>query len=162
MYINTNEEILASNHGYISGQAIELYCRFIADKEGYDLVIIKESLARLNSNSNFSEGDEKEIQGIVYERDPKARKACIEYYGCKCIICGMDFEQVYGDLGKGFIEVHHIIPISERGGHYIVDPIKDLRPLCSNCHSMIHRLKHVLTIEELKKIIVSPTDNKHL
>ena len=63
----------------------------------------------------------------------------------------MSFEEVYGEVGRGFIEVHHIVPISERGGDYIVDPIRDLIPLCSNCHAMIHRLG--ITLEKLEVLI---------
>jgi 5-methylcytosine-specific restriction protein A len=60
---------------------------------------------------------------------------------------------MYGDLGKGFIHVHHIVPISEIGTSYKVDPIKDLVPVCPNCHSMMHRLNPVITIADLKSII---------
>ena len=53
----------------------------------------------------------------------------------------MNFEQVYGELGKDYIEVHHLHPVSQ--GERQVNPIEDLIPLCSNCHSMIHRLEDV-------------------
>lgn len=75
----------------------------------------------------------------MHERDHGARLKCIEHYGCKCAICGFDFEAQYGDVGKDFIEVHHIVPISSTKGEHDVDPINDLIPVCSNCHSIIHR-----------------------
>ena len=62
---------------------------------------------------------------------------------------------MYGEFGQGFIHVHHIVPISKIGKEYKIDPIKDLVPVCPNCHAMLHRGKdeNVLTIDELKKII---------
>ncbi len=59
----------------------------------------------------------------------------------------MSFEEVYGEKAKDYIEVHHIVPISERGGDYMVNPIKDLIPLCPNCHAMVH---YGFSLEELK------------
>ena len=115
---------------------------------------IKESLAVSGIDlTAYSEGEMKKVRGVKYERDLNARKACIVHFDCKCFVCGMDFEKVYGELGKGFIEVHHIVPISERGGQYLLNPVNDLRPLCSNCHSMIHRSKKTIDIEELKLIM---------
>ena len=67
-------------------------------------------------------------------------------------ICGFNFLERYGEIGRGFIHVHHVNPLSQTG-EQIVDPKTDLVPVCPNCHSMIHRDKnHILTIEELKLI----------
>ena len=76
-----------------------------------------------------------------YERDRGNRKACIAHYGYVCQVCEMDFAKTYGDLGKEFIEVHHLHPVSV--GVREVNPVEDLIPLCSNCHSMIHRQEDV-------------------
>jgi 5-methylcytosine-specific restriction protein A len=76
-----------------------------------------------------------------YERDRGNRKACIAHYGYVCQVCEMDFAKTYGDLGKEFIEVHHLHPVAQ--GERNVNPITDLIPLCSNCHSMIHRQEDV-------------------
>ena len=97
----------------------------------------------------YTEGSITYVHAAGYERDQEARNACIQHYGCRCAVCGFDF----GDVGKGFIEVHHVIPVHERGGEYEVNPIKDLRPLCSNCHSMIHRRNPVYSIDELKQMM---------
>ena len=90
-----------------------------------------------------------------YERNPEAREKCIARHGCKCMVCGMDFEKQYGEIGKGFIHVHHIIPISSIGKEYEIDPEKELVPVCPNCHAMLHKGKdgRVLTVEELRVII---------
>ncbi len=76
-----------------------------------------------------------------YERDRGNRKDCIAHYGYVCQVCGLNFERAYGELGKAFIEVHHLHPVSQ--GERPVNPIEDLIPLCSNCHSMIHRQEDV-------------------
>ena len=90
-----------------------------------------------------------------YERNPEAREKCIAAHGYKCEVCGMDFEKTYGEIGKDFIHVHHIVPISTIGNEYKLDPEKDLVPVCPNCHAMLHRGidGKVLTVEELKTII---------
>ncbi len=110
----------------------------------------------------LSEGAKKVITVNGYERNPKARKKCIDHWKAVCIVCGFDFYEMYGEIGNGFIHVHHIIPISEIGEEYEIDPIKDLIPVCPNCHSMIHRTNPPLTIEELKKKIerIKPATNK--
>ncbi len=95
----------------------------------------------------------KQILVNSYERNSIARKKCIEKYGPVCSVCGFNFEKVYGELGKGFIHIHHITPICEIDREYIVDPLKDLRPLCPNCHAMIHKPEKILSIEELREII---------
>ena len=74
----------------------------------------------------------------AYERNPEARRRCIEHYGAKCVVCGFDFGAVYGGVAEGLIHVHHLKPISEVGEGYVVDPVEDLRPVCPNCHAVIH------------------------
>ena len=101
--------------------------------------------------SNRKEGDAIEIYTTRYERDPLLRKQAIKHHGTRCMVCGFSFRESYGTLGDGFIEVHHIRPISE--GSREVNPETDLACLCSNCHRMIHKKRdHVLTVEQLKRI----------
>lgn len=94
------------------------------------------------------EGKKYETSVTRYERDRGNRKACIAHYGYVCQVCGMNFEQVYGELGKEYIEVHHLYPVAQ--GERQVNPIEDLIPLCSNCHSMIHRQEDVSDWEGLR------------
>ena len=107
----------------------------------------------LDNDEGYFEGALKKVYVNHYERDREARNKCIEAHGCKCSVCGMDFEKMYGELGQGFIHVHHIVPISKIGKEYKIDPINDLVPVCPNCHAMLHRGKdgEVLTIDELKE-----------
>lgn len=104
----------------------------------------------------FFEGSRKVALVNSYERNVEARDKCISHYGAICSACGFDFEKVYGEHGKGFIHVHHKIPLNQIGKRYKVDPVSDLIPLCPNCHAMIHRFKsNELDLEELKSLILS-------
>ena len=99
------------------------------------------------------EGAARSIAATRYERNRKAREICLAYHGRKCKICGIRFEKEYGASFSEIIEVHHIIPVSEIGESYIVDPINDLVPLCPNCHTVIHSKKDgVYTVEEIQSI----------
>lgn len=73
-----------------------------------------------------------------YERDPEARRACIAHRGTNCAACGFSFELAYGEIGADFIHVHHVVPASQLGNGYVLDPLTDLVPLCANCHAMAH------------------------
>jgi predicted restriction endonuclease len=101
----------------------------------------------------YVEGSVKQVIINQYERDPKARKACIDHFGVLCQVCGFDFSKAYGPYGEGFIEVHHRKPLNEINGSYSVNPIEDLIPVCSNCHSIIHRGKEPLSIDGIKCLL---------
>lgn len=101
----------------------------------------------------YKEGKSKDIVQTRYERNPEARKRCLKHFGYSCKVCSYDFEKHFGEIGKGFIHVHHINQISEIGKEYEVDPIKDLIPVCPNCHAMIHSKRPAFTIKEIKEII---------
>ncbi|EIZ0312253.1 HNH endonuclease [Vibrio parahaemolyticus] len=113
----------------------------------------------VKEKSTYVEGAVKQVLVNQYERDPKARAECIRHYKCVCNICNFDFAKHYGSYGEGFIEVHHIKPLHEIKSSYVVDPINDLIPVCSNCHSMLHRGKEALSIRELKAIFHTQKDN---
>ncbi|RFP59640.1 MAG: HNH endonuclease [Limnothrix sp. CACIAM 69d] len=107
----------------------------------------------VDSEQIFREGAVRQVIVNAYERDPNARQKCIDYYGLSCSVCDFNFGKVYGQLGEGFIHVHHLRLISEIAEEYEVDPVQDLRPVCPNCHAMIHRTSHLYSIEEMKNII---------
>lgn len=88
-----------------------------------------------------------------YERNPKARQACIDHYSAVCQVCLFSFEDTFGEMGKGYIHVHHTVPLSTIGQTYEVNPIEDLCPVCPNCHAMLHRKFPPYTVEELQSII---------
>lgn len=100
------------------------------------------------------EGAAKLVRVNVYERNPVARRRCIQHYGAICSVCDFNFEEVYGPVAEGFIHVHHLRPISECGGEeYEVDPIAELRPVCPNCHAVLHLREPPFEIAELKALL---------
>jgi putative restriction endonuclease len=101
--------------------------------------------------SSLKEGKPVAAPSIVYERNPEARRRCIEHYGGTCHVCGFDSGQVYGIAGV--VHVHHLRPLSEIKGEYDVDPIEDLRPVCPNCHAIIHLGGRCRSIEEVRGML---------
>jgi hypothetical protein len=106
------------------------------------------------------EGHKVKISVNKYERDPKNRKSCIKHYGPICSACGFDFSVAYGEIGNGYIHVHHLTPLSAHDGKALrIDPIKDLRPVCPNCHEMLHRVNPPYSIEQLKRFLAAAKAN---
>lgn len=106
----------------------------------------------LDEMSAEAEGARRNIIASRIERSPKNRAMAISLHGCICQVCGFDFEKVYGELGKGYIEVHHIHPLAGQEHAQTVNPKADLVCLCANCHRMVHRSRNnTLSIEELKR-----------
>ncbi|MDB4793220.1 HNH endonuclease [bacterium] len=106
------------------------------------------------------EGAKFQLTVNAYERNPQARNKCLEHYGCFCQGCRFDFAETYGEIGYNYIHVHHLIPLSEIGHEYVVDPINDLIPVCPNCHAMIHRAKPMLTMKQLRNCLTSNVMSK--
>ena len=74
------------------------------------------------------------------ERNARLAAKVKKVQGCTCQVCGMNFEERYGSVGKDFIEAHHLIPLATLKGQKItLRPAKDFAVLCSNCHRMLHR-----------------------
>lgn len=106
--------------------------------------------------NQLSEGCKKVITINTHERNTLARKKCIEHYGAICAVCGFNFSEKYGNAFTGIIHVHHIKPLSEISEEYVIDPIKDLIPVCPNCHLIIHnKFDGIYTIDEVRKMLTS-------
>ena len=120
--------------------------KWYASDENYEFNLPEEILG----SEDYFEGTQKKISINSYERNAEARKKCIEHHGHICAVCLFDFEKIYGELGKNYIHVHHIIPISQIKQQYKLEPVNDLIPVCPNCHAMIHRTQPALGIEQLK------------
>jgi anti-anti-sigma factor len=104
-------------------------------------------------SAQLCEGAVRQVLVNAYERNPKARAACIKHYGVNCVICGFDFGAFYGDEVKGFIHVHHLKQISTVGKEYRVDPIKHLLPICPNCHAVVHLNGKTRSIKTVKAMV---------
>jgi 5-methylcytosine-specific restriction protein A len=124
----------------------------IQDDKRFEFAPLPKKKVRL-----YAEGKTKTVTYRTYDRSPEARQACIEHYGYLCSVCGFSFEEAFGDLGKSYIEVHHLRQIADVGKEYEINPVTDLRPICANCHRMLHKKRPAISIEELKSKINVPT-----
>jgi len=107
----------------------------------------------LEPGLKYAEGAKKQVRVNAYERNARARTACIEHHGLNCAVCGFNFEARYGAIGRDFIHVHHLRPLALTDGEYKICPVEDLRPVCPNCHAMLHRGDPVLAIDELRVML---------
>ena len=101
------------------------------------------------------------IQSVLvnsYERSELARERCIAHYGTACSACGIELGSVYGKAGEGLIHVHHLQQLSDAEKEHVVDPVRDLRPVCPNCHAIIHRRSPPYTIEEVRGFLGKQND----
>lgn len=116
-----------------------------ADAEDDELGIADENLRTLKEHKRI-------------ERNKKLAARAKKFHGHVCKACGFNFEKAYGAIGKGFIEAHHLIPLSLLKGQKIaLDPKSDFTVLCANCHRMIHRSEFVNKVEEFRaKYVISP------
>ena len=101
----------------------------------------------------YTDGAESVVTQNKYERNPLNRKACLLIKGYSCVVCNFNFEDHYGSIGKNFIHVHHLVPVSKLKGETFINPETDLVPVCPNCHYMLHKRDPPYTVEELKKMI---------
>ncbi len=124
--------------------------------------IASEVLSEIQNSANFgfspisppevklyADGKPRTVTIKTYDRSPRARQACIEHYGYNCSVCGFNYAQAYGDIGALYIEVHHLRQVADTDEEILIDPIVDLRPVCANCHRMLHKRRPPLSIEEL-------------
>lgn len=156
---SANQNELGIGPGKIAGFEPALLDRSLrkAGKSWYAASHEQSPLAveEIGNPGKYVEGASKMISVNSYERSAAARIKCLEHHGSDCMACGFSFEKMYGELEKGYIHVHHVVPLSEIGHQYELDPINDLVPVCPNCHAIIHRYKPALSIEELKDQLAS-------
>lgn len=107
----------------------------------------------LEKYEGCTEGTLQRITVNRYERNPLNRKICLTVNGYNCVVCGMNFEEKYGIIGHHFIHVHHIVPVSQMRTDYVIDPVRDLVPVCPNCHYMMHKKNPPFMPKELRKLI---------
>lgn len=117
------------------------------------LLPLEPATAEAPNSEGLPEGAVLRVEVNRYERDRRNRAAALVIHGHTCAVCEMRFEEVYGEIGLGFIEVHHVTPVSKIGPDYMVNPSTDLIPLCSNCHSMAHRETPPVSVERLRTMV---------
>lgn len=138
--------------------------------EGFEPKLTEKSLIRIGVNwyasddalgnqlpeeigppEQFIEGASMMVAVNLYERNAEARAKCLQHHGYLCAVCRFDFSVFYGPIGDKYIHVHHIVPLSEIKKEYTLNPLKDLVPVCPNCHAIIHRTRPAMSVEQLKK-----------
>ena len=156
--IRSDENILAGPFGYICSKVLDGYVRYYADKNGVNLDDIYLHDEESSTSSRESDEEQQRIEGRLTEskilrrqRNRAARQKCLEDSRYTCYVCGFNFEKVYGELGKNFLEVHHTKPMATYDDEHPI-PQSELCALCSNCHSMVHRKREVLDGDDLKKV----------
>jgi len=107
----------------------------------------------LPNSAEYSEGHVQTVTVNRYERSAKARAACLRHHGHRCAVCRLDFAERYGEIGEGFIHVHHRRPLRLRKEKYRIDPKDDLIPVCPNCHAMLHKEEPPMDIDELRALL---------
>ncbi|WP_434049066.1 HNH endonuclease [Marinobacter salarius] len=144
-----------------SGKFNAVRARDYLRARGHTVIDRREDKAELVQNeddeSAFAEGAERYRRHRSRERDPAiARKVkekrLAEEGVLACDVCGFDFADKYGELGLGFIEAHHTVPVAELDGK-TKTKASDFALVCSNCHRMLHRQKKVISIEALREQI---------
>lgn len=137
--------------------AVMTHAKIDNDDESIILQNIEKTISvyspeEINDDTEIYEGSKKSITVNAYERDPVARRKCLDKYGYSCKICNFNFEKAYGEIGKNYIHVHHLTPLSLIKSEYKINPINDLIPVCPNCHSMLHKTNPPLKPNELREI----------
>lgn len=130
---------------------LDRYIEFLANAN-YQNVIIpppKDTDEDEDENLKETEGMMKEVLFFRRQRNRAIRTQCAEKYNYTCQVCGINFEDVYGETGKGFIEVHHLRPLASYDEEHEIK-LEELIALCSNCHSMVHRKREVMDVNKLK------------
>ncbi len=107
----------------------------------------------VDPTATYPEGAVQQVLVNRYERDPNARQRCLEKYGYACAACDHAMTDLYGDVGTKVIHVHHLRELATLGADYQVDPVKDLRPVCPNCHAILHTVSPAMPIEKLRSIL---------
>ena len=160
-YIVSLATKLATGEEYPAAEfnAVEAKNYFLSN--GYEVIDRRAeaegSVVDEDDESAFPEGRESFKTHRHLERDgkmPRKAKAkrLAEAGKLECDVCGMDFHRVYGELGHGFIEAHHTVPVSELAGAQKTK-VSDLALVCSNCHRMLHRGSSLLTVEKLRRLV---------
>ncbi len=113
-----------------------------------------------NYREGFPEGKLKEKMHKYKERSSAitamAKRMTLQREGrLVCKICGFDFKQKYGEIGEGFIEAHHTVPISDLSDTGEETRIEDIALVCANCHRMLHRKRPWLDMSDLRNLLNS-------
>lgn len=122
--------------------------------DGSEYIPEKDTVDYTNSEKVYFEGTPVSVSLTIHERDINARAECLKKHGYLCAVCSFDFHKTYGTIGIDMIHVHHLNPVSSFTAKRAINPINDLRPVCPNCHAIIHRRQPPFSIEEVQRMIL--------
>lgn len=138
------------SHGYYDAENLSTLAEEDV-KDGWSIAHIDQG--QLGDHDFDEEGGFALVLSRRYERSRLNRKVAIELHGRKCSVCRFSFDETYGPLSDGYVEIHHLVPVSKMQVPKTLDPRVDLVPLCANCHRMVHRAWPPLSPEELRRVI---------
>lgn len=116
----------------------------------------RRAMVAIDDEEAFAEGTERELFKLHTSRERNSKviqRAKSSAKVLRCEACGFDFSKTYGERGEGYIEGHHTKPISLMNKDGEETRIKDIALVCSNCHRMLHRMRPLITVQELKNLI---------
>lgn len=145
---------LAGDLGTTLWNLDSLWHHYLEEHPDSDLKTIRQDLETMALEEEIPEGGTTQRIVNTHERNPKNVRRAKAVHGTRCKVCGFDFEATYGKHGKGYIEAHHLCPVSSLKKSTIVDVKTEMTVVCSNCHRMLHRdSAKMLTPEELRNIL---------
>jgi predicted HNH restriction endonuclease len=121
-----------------------------------DSVIVDDSF----HSSVIVEGTPRTTSVVQYERSKKARERCLEHWGYSCVVCGIEFGEIYGPDFMNFIHVHHVEPVASKKKAYRLSPVRDMRPICPNCHAVAHRSEPPFSVADIKRFMKEAKNSK--
>lgn len=124
----------------------------VAEGENVRWTLAKRKGTRKSSDIVHLEGQRYSVTSTAIERDRSAREKCLNRFGYSCQVCSLNFEDKYDETGKNYIHVHHRIDLAYREGVNVINPERDLVPLCPNCHAMVHTERPAISVEKLNSI----------
>ena len=150
---------------------LEVWGEFASDPIGCDVRIRHQIAADVDAiiSSNvtgLSDEDEEFPEGRLLTRLHKTRERntaavqkkkghVLRVTGrLRCEVCGFDFRDTSGELGEGFAECHHTLPLAQLAESESTR-LQDLAIVCANCHRMIHRSKPIASIKEMQVLVLA-------
>jgi hypothetical protein len=116
------------------------------------------NIIMINPHEEYSEAMRYSRERYFWVRNPKLARDSKEHFKYICQICSFNFEKKYGELGKGYIECHHLNPLSERAEEEWTENIKtnlnETTVLCANCHRVVHRKRPAYSIDTVKQSLI--------
>ncbi len=112
-----------------------------------------DELVVLESGQCFVEGRLINVEMQRRERSPEARQACLAAHGFTCFACGTNIKARYRGLPVEVIHVHHEEPLSQAQGEREFDPVVTMKPLCPNCHCVVHSKVPPYSVEEVRGML---------